>query len=559
MFKALLKKQLKEIGLIYTSGGRRKSSAGGKRRGLGKNGLMEAAPAPAAQNSGSKIGYILLYSMVAVSMFFAFLGVSDALSSVLLGMVEGVEWIYFALVSVMALAFGMIGSVFSIFSSIYKSKDNELLLSMPIKPWMIVCVRMISCWLIAFVCVAVGLAPAMLKYGQYRSVSGGQIAMWVVLVFSTSFLCMALSCLLGWIVALISRKLKNKSITTVLITVVLLAGYYVFYFNANNLLTKLVANAVTIGVKIEKNIYPLYAAGRAFVCDGKCFAFTVAISLAAFALVYLFISKSFIKIVTASDGTKKVAYKASAVTSSSIPKTLLKRELKHFASSPAYMLNCGLGVLFMLAAAVMLIIKRSDIDGLMMLLEQNLPSARTFIPLALIIISSFFTATNDITSPSISIEGENYWILKSLPVDLKEVIYAKVKMHVLVNVVPLAVMLAVACVILRLDALSIAAVVLVSLLSVVLQALAGIAVNIKMPKFDWVNETVCVKQSGSVVTVLFGGWLIIAGEGLLYWFLLQDIVGPAAYIIILAAVKLAASIVLKYWLDRKGSNILSTL
>ncbi len=46
----------------------------------------------------------------------------------------GYGWLYYALMGLLALAFGVFGSVFSTYAGLYQAKDNELLLSMPIPP-----------------------------------------------------------------------------------------------------------------------------------------------------------------------------------------------------------------------------------------------------------------------------------------------------------------------------------------------------------------------------------------------------------------------------------------
>ena len=44
----------------------------------------------------------------------------------------GIEWAYFAIMGVMSLTFCIIGGAMTAYSTIYKAKDNEFLLSLPI-------------------------------------------------------------------------------------------------------------------------------------------------------------------------------------------------------------------------------------------------------------------------------------------------------------------------------------------------------------------------------------------------------------------------------------------
>lgn len=135
MIKALLKKQLLEVfSWLYVD---KKS---GKSRS--KNGI---------------ILYVLLYVVL-----FCFLG--GMFFTMALPLCEplvsaGLGWLYFALMSLMAIAFGVFGSVFSTYSSMYLAKDNDLLLSMPIPPSIILFVRLCGVYLIGLMYELIVMVP----------------------------------------------------------------------------------------------------------------------------------------------------------------------------------------------------------------------------------------------------------------------------------------------------------------------------------------------------------------------------------------------------------------
>ena len=83
--------------------------------------------------------------------------------------------------------------------------------------------------------------------------------------------------------------------------------------------------------------------------------------LALFAIMWLVISHGFIKIATSSSQIAKKKYRESATKEKSIGMTLLEKEFGRFTSSPNYMLNCGFGIIFMLALGVILLIKGNSI------------------------------------------------------------------------------------------------------------------------------------------------------------------------------------------------------
>ena len=76
------------------------------------------------------------------------------------------------------------------------------------------------------------ILPAVIVYWAVVSAAAGAIIGGILLVLLLSLFVMTLSCALGWVVAKISLKLKNKSFITVLVSLLFLGGYYFFYFNA---------------------------------------------------------------------------------------------------------------------------------------------------------------------------------------------------------------------------------------------------------------------------------------------------------------------------------------
>ena len=125
MLKPLIKKQLIETTAFFFTG------KNGKRRG------------PLAI-----LGFILLmvYAFGAVGAMFYLM--ADMLCAPLVG--AGLNWVYFALVGTMATAFAVIGSVFTAKAKLYEAKDNDFLLSLPIKPWEILFSRAVSLYAFAF-------------------------------------------------------------------------------------------------------------------------------------------------------------------------------------------------------------------------------------------------------------------------------------------------------------------------------------------------------------------------------------------------------------------------
>lgn len=531
MTKALFRKQLMEVfSWIY----RDKKS--------GKN------------RSGRGIAmYIVLYLFVFGVLGAMFYQVANMLCAPLAQ--AGLGWLYFALMGLIAVALGVFGSVFNTYSSLYLAKDNDLLLSMPIPSGKILLIRLFGVYAMGLMYELIVMIPTLIVYFLNVPVNPVAVIFTLLIPFILSVFVLTLSCVLGWVVALVSSKLKNKNIITVVLSLAFVAGYYYVYAKAYSVLEIILANPDAIGGKVKTILYPFYHMGLAAEGNVLSMVIFTAIMAALFAVVYLVLSHSFLKIATANRGTAKVKYKEKAAKAGSSNHALLRKELRHFLGSPTYMLNCGLGIVFLPIAAVALVIKAGSVSELMFVLLQGYEDR---IPLLAAAAICMISTMNDITSPSISLEGKNLWLVQAFPVSAWQVLRAKLKLHLLLTLIPAGILAVCATIVFRLELAAALLMLAVVILFVLLMALVGLALNLKLPNLHWTDETVPVKQSMSVTLALFGGWVIVLALGGLY-FAVDQWIGPMGYLVCVGVLLAASAAGLFRWLRTKGSKIFETL
>lgn len=73
----------------------------------------------------------------------------------------GLGWLYFAIVSLVAVIFGVFGSAFNTFASLYKAKDNDLLFSMPIPASKILLTRLYGVYAMGLMYELIVLIPSL--------------------------------------------------------------------------------------------------------------------------------------------------------------------------------------------------------------------------------------------------------------------------------------------------------------------------------------------------------------------------------------------------------------
>ena len=521
MLKALLKKQFLELNAFYF-----------QNRKTGKN-----------RSKAGTIGFIILYIFLFAYLAFIFFMAARSLAASLIPM--GYGWLYYALMGLISLAFGIFGSVFNTYAGLYHAKDNELLLSMPIPPRRILLVRMLGVYAMGMLYTCIIMVPTIVA-GQLAAPGFWPLLSQILLTLLLGLVVLTLTCFLGWIVALIAARLKNKSFVTVILALGFLVIYYVVYFRINTFLTNIVQHADALD-RVMRTLYPVYAFGSAAEGNVLSLLAFAAISLALAALCVWIMSRSFIRIVTMNrgEGAKKTDYRAQTVRKASgVSAALLRRELKRFTSSPTYMLNCGLGLVMLLAAAVAALIK---MDGVV-------PALPVFGLGAVILLS----ALDPISAPSVSLEGKTLWLLQSLPLRPADVLTAKLRLHLYLCAGPTAICAAVLAVVLRTGWSAGVYMVVLSLLTVMLFGLLGLILNLLRPSLTWTNETVPIKQSMPVVVVIFGGWLlaaIVVGA----YFLLRRFCSVETYMIGCIVVFALLCRLLNRWLLRRGAERLAAL
>ena len=493
----------------------------------------------------SVAGAVLLMAFLAV-IFLSFFGFTFyALALALPGM--GLGWFYFALAAIMAFALGFIGSVFTAQQQLFAARDNELLLAMPIRPRDILGARMAVLLLLDYALTLIVLLPAGAVWLMVVGGTAGGVFGFVLSALLLPLLIMCFTCLFAWLLALISSRMRNKTVITLVLYLAFLAAYFYFYMNLQQLLTELIANSERIAGALVA-VYPLYAFGRAALGSLPHALGFAACCVVPFALVYAILSRGFLAVTTRRPSVKKLVYRERALKTSGVGAALLRKELGRFAANGMYILNAAMGSVLTVAAAVALIIYRDEAMQLLSALPEGMGEG------AVILALCFLNATDVISAPSISLESKTLWLLKSLPVPAGRILMAKVNLHLVIALPPTLIASACCCIALPFPPAGAAMVVLIPALTCVFGALLGVAVNLRYPKFDYINETAVIKNSMSVTVTLFGSWALLAAAALLYALALHRVMGMTAYLCICAALLAALCAALYLSLRRSGAR-----
>ena len=531
MFKTLLHKQLMEIFRSYFY-----NPKTNKKR-----------------SKGAIIAFLLLFVFGIGGMIAAiFAGMAVSLCPLLVD--AQLDWFYFATMSIIALLLGTFGSAFSTYSGLYLGKDNDLLLSMPIPVPTIISVRLTGVYILGLFYSGLVMLPTVIVYWVIKKPTVSAIIGCIFLFLLISLLVLVLSCLLGWLVAKISLKLKNKSFITAIISLVAFGAYMFFVNQAEQLLQNFIANMMIYGARIQNNMKAVYLWGRIGTGDWTAITVCTLAVIAITALTWLLLSKTFMSIAISTGKTVKHEYHERIVKQRSTSGALLHKEWKRFLSSANYMLNCGLGVVFIPVFGIVLLVLSKTILPAIQILLMPFPGSMIVILFAVLCVMG--SMVNTIT-PSVSLEGKTLWVVQALPISPWTALKAKLNMQLWLLGIPI--LFCCICSVIALQAAAESFLLFPLLLAYILFiSLLGLLLGLKKPNLNWTSEIVVIKQSAVVAIAMFSGWIYGIAVGGLY-FLFSSKIGAIPYLGIVFLITLLTDILLWRWCKNEGSRIFSTL
>lgn len=495
------------------------------------------------------IGALMLYAFFAIIVMFWMLSETLCLPLVQ----SGLTWVYFAFIGTMAFSTSTILIALAAKNTLYEAKDNELLLSMPIKPSVILFVRMLGLYLLALLIVALTFTPCVVYYFTAIGFSWSVLFCSLIILFIIPLGAMAVAALIGWAIAFITAKIPAKNAMSVLLIVAFLVGYSVLISEMNNLLGYILMNGAAVAETFQKALYPLWQMGLAAMGNWLSLLAFSSIFITAFALVYVLLSATFLSIITQKRTSKKAKYVKREGKTRSAFTAILSKEGKRFIKNPMILFNAGLGSIIALVFAVYALVSPELCAQI-----ANAPIDKGVVATIVTVIFAFIATTNVVTGSSVSLEGDNLWILRAMPVSSQEIFKAKIAFHFAYTALPCSVALIIVCALLAIPFLTVVFAVLTILAVSILCALVGLAINLKFPNLKWTNEIVAVKQSISVLVSMFVGWAI-AALFLGGHFLFGQYMYAEGYFAVALAVFVAMAAALWQWLKTGGVKIFENL
>ncbi len=185
--------------------------------------------------------------------------------------------------------------------------------------------------------------------------------------------------------------------------------------------------------------------------------------------------------------------------------TLIKRECRRYFSIPVYIANTACGFLFAVIYVILIGIANDKVAPYIDLFSNYFQIASAATDILYVYMLTILISLSSITYASISIEGKQIEILKSLPISAQDLFRAKIQFHLSLSIPLILTLNAAMTLFLHLPWY-------IALLGYVMPlsfttfiGVAGYILNLLLPDFEWDNVTHIIKQSlPAILSALLG-------------------------------------------------------
>lgn len=424
---------------------------------------------------------------------------------------EGYTYVMLAIMIFVSLILSIMNTIYKSQGMLFTSKDNDLLLSLPIEKRAILASRIIKLMLSQYIWTAIILLPSLVVYVYYEGITLSLIISSIVMLLAIPILPVIVGTILGYISTLISSRFKNKNTMQIIVSVITFGVTFYISFSLSDRLNELLNKPQDIYLTLKQIYYPLGLYIESIdTLNWLNLLVILAVNLIPLALFVLVFSFMYFNIISKlSENHSKARFEFKKAKSHSVFDTLVIKEAKKYFRSSIYLLNTIVGPTLLVVGAGYLAIKGIDISSLVGENTEALLRIRELMPLGLYIMAVMSISTSNISASAISIEGKSIQLLKSLPINISNVFLAKIVFHFMVVFIPALLSVLVAGVALSLNTIDIIILAIAVGLNVFMLAVIGLVINILLPKTD-ASDIAIVKQSASSICSIIIGMLYAA-------------------------------------------------
>jgi ABC-2 type transport system permease protein len=358
---------------------------------------------------------------------------------------------------------------------------------------------------------------------------------------------MLIASFLGFLIAKVSASFKKTNIIQTVLTFI----FVIFCFSLRFIIEGIFRNGeveatLEMASEITEKAAGVYLPAKWFTAAVTKFGISdilllVGVSTLLFAVLFIIVGNSYRSINSALKSHAAAGkYKMTGLKKRSPVQAVVFKEFRRLTGSTVYMTNGAMGeILAVLFSLVTLVI---GFDRIIAVVTQGAPVTSAVLQPAIPFIAYFFVGMMATTACSPSLEGKNFWIVQSLPVEKKTLYHGKMLFNMYLTVPFMVFSVLCMCISARTPVVN---TVLYLILGIALCAFStawGCVCGIKHMRLDWENEIEVIKQGSAVALYMFPNMFAVMGLVVLVVFLGMRLDHRLLALILTLAVSLLAAL-----------------
>lgn len=316
---------------------------------------------------------------------------------------------------------------------LFKPKDNDSLLAMPINRATIVAARIIKFYAFEMLYCMIFLLPTIIAYAVNVGITPTFLLTAITALLLLPAVPIAISCVVGLLIFMVSGKFRHKSFIQVALSFISLALTMLIIYVANTSSSFTGSTIADFSDRVSDFYYPV-AAFAGLVTDFNFLHFIVfvVVNFAVLVATILLISKFYFRITT---NINVVERSHNMSVEYNFPKrsqttAMIRKELAKYFNTPVLLTNTALGLVLFMVAIGAICFKFDDIATSMMSSAEDFPltidDLRSYLPIATFVLVAFASLMTYIAATMISLEGRAFDLLKTMPISGRKVLWSKV-------------------------------------------------------------------------------------------------------------------------------------
>ncbi len=422
-------------------------------------------------------------------------------------------------------------SILSFFLTLFKTngylfnfKEYDMLMALPFETRTIAACKFLYMYVKSLPWYLSISFAMMIGYGYYARPAFYIYPVWVLLSFFLPVIPMLAAAFLGFLIARISAGFKKTNLVQTILTFV----FIIFCFSLRFILEDLFRNDKVQAV-LETASEITGNAGKYYLPAGwfsnavakhelSSALLLIGSSSLLFLIVFHIVGRSYRNINSALKSHASAKnYKMTGQKKRSVVTSIAFKEFRRMTGSTVYMTNGAMGEL--LAVLLSIVTLFIGFDKIIAAVTQGAPVDPAMIRPAIPFIVYFLLGMVATTACSPSLEGKNYWILQSMPVEKKTIYQGKMLFNMMLTVPFMVFSTLCLCISAKVPVTETILYLILGFLLCAFSTAWGCLCGIRHMKLDWENEVEVIKQGAAVAIYMLPNMFVVMGLAVLVVFL----------------------------------------